>query len=165
MKSIALHTYRAQLMSPDATLNYLTESMGSDAWQRVLGQRFSSPDNCVAEIFNSQRSGGAFCCIDLDGVPSGWAVYLRFHERAGYDGSMKLVMHSDDETFSSSIFDVLSSACASQALEQNVHTLISVVDSNMKANVSWFSNSPFTFGGAVGTKGDSKLHVFYRKLL
>ncbi|MDB6444057.1 hypothetical protein PII47_11725 [Pseudomonas sp. 21TX0197] len=151
-------------MAPDAILKCLTDSMGSDAWTRVLAQRFSSPAECVAEIFNPHRPGGAYACTRRDGVASGWAVYFRFHERAGYDGSMKLVLHSEDEDASSNVFDVLSSACASRGKEQGVHTLISVVDSHMQRHASWFSDSPFLLGGAVGASGNSTLNVFYRKL-
>lgn len=152
-------------MAPDAILKCLTESMDSDTWRRILAQRFSSPGECVAEIFNPLRPGGAYCCTRADGNPSGWAVYFRFHERAGYDGSMKLVLHSEDEDASATVFEVLSSACASRGVEQGVHTLISVVDSHMKKLASWFSNSSFRLGGAVGASGDATLNVFYRKLL
>lgn len=165
MKSTVSDAYHAHPMAPDATLRCLTDAMGSDTWQRVLAQRFSSPDDCVAEIFNSRRPGGAYRCTRWDGVPSGWAVYFRFHERAGYDGSMKLVLHSEDEDASPTVFDVLSTACVSRGIEQGVHTLISVVDSHMQHHASWFSDSPFLLGGAVGARGNSMLNVFYRKLL
>lgn len=164
VKSTALHAYYAQLMSPVALLKCLTDSMASDTWKRVLAQRFSTPDECVTEVFNAHRPGGAYCCVGVDGTKLGWAVYFRFHERAGYDGSMNLVLHSLNEECSPAIFDVLSSACASQGVEQGLHTLISVVDSNMKTHVSWFSSSPFMLGGAVEAKENSTLQVFYRKL-
>ncbi|WP_434675430.1 hypothetical protein [Pseudomonas sp. D3-10] len=164
MKSTELPAYHVHLMTLDAILECLIDCQGSDTWRHMLAQRFSSPRDCVAEIFNPLRPGAAYCCTREDGSPSGWAVYFRFHERAGYDGSMKLVLHSDDEDATFTVFDVLSSACASHGLEQGVHTLICVVDSKMKQLAAWFSSSPFRLGGAVGASGDSTLNVFYRKL-
>ena len=164
VKSTAPIACCAQLMSPVALLKSLTDSLASDTWKRVLAQRFSTPDECVVEVFNARHRGGAYCCLGADGTPLGWAVYFRFHERAGYEGCMNLVLHSLNLACSSVIFDVLSSACASRGLEQGLHTLISVVDSNMKTHAAWFSDSPFILGGAVEAKEGSTLKVFYRKL-
>jgi L-amino acid N-acyltransferase YncA len=157
--------HHTQPLSPDALLELLIDSKDEVTWKYALAQRFSCPDECVAEVFNPHRPGGAYCCTDRYGSRLGWAVYFRFHERAGYDGSMKLVLHSDETSSCPSTFDSLATACAREGTKQGVHTMISLIDSKMSAHIDWYCASPFVLGGRVTASANSTLNVFYRKLL